>query len=255
MTSPDNASSSRKQQDRSQQANTDTSSSSTAHAGPQTFEATTAVLDTNELLHLIVSAVPSEHRTALRRVSKNWQAAVLKIGHVFEPIDYDECPYGDDFARKFDYYGYGPVYALENEFALHPMLRCRSHMHNDGIDPDYDWSHLLDFVRDFSLTELTAWRHEFITDPPLSQLMIHAGASEVEVSVNGQVATLRVREGIRFGDLLEYFGKLDAVASIAHKSASFAVRYYPNTSDDDSEGSAVVIGQGREGHILDEAQA
>jgi hypothetical protein len=134
------------------------------------------------------------------------------------------------------------------------MLRCSSQMPNDGIDRDHDWTHLLDFFKDISLTELTERRHEFITDPPLSQLMIHAGASELKVIVHGQVATLRVREGIRFGDLLEYFGKLDAVASIAHKSASFAVRYYHNTSDDGSEGSAVVLGQVREGHVLDEAE-
>ena len=126
MAEPDNAYFSREQQDQSQQASPNTSSPSTTRAESQTFEATTAVLDTNELLHLIISAVPREHRTSLRRVSKNWQAAVLKIGHVFEPIDYDVSPYGDDFATEFDYYGYGPVYALENEFALNPMLRCSS---------------------------------------------------------------------------------------------------------------------------------
>jgi hypothetical protein len=89
MAETDNAASLHEQQDQSQQANTDTTSSSIAHAEPQTFEATTAVLDTNELLNLIISAVPREYRTSLRRVSKNWQAAVLKIGHVMEPFDYD----------------------------------------------------------------------------------------------------------------------------------------------------------------------
>lgn len=51
-----------------------------------TFEAATAVLDTNELLHLIIAEVPHEYRTSLRRISKAWQAAVEKLGHALEPV-------------------------------------------------------------------------------------------------------------------------------------------------------------------------
>jgi hypothetical protein len=107
MAGPDNASFPHEHQDQSQQANTDTTSPSIAHAEPQTFEATTAVLDTNELLHLIISAVPREYRTSLHRVSKNWQAAVLKIGHVMEPFDYDFFLTEDHLELSF-----GPIYAL-----------------------------------------------------------------------------------------------------------------------------------------------
>jgi hypothetical protein len=49
----------------------------------------TAVFDTNELIHLIIEAVPTEHRTSLLRVSKAWKAAILKLGHVLEPIGYE----------------------------------------------------------------------------------------------------------------------------------------------------------------------
>jgi hypothetical protein len=40
-----------------------------------------AVLHTNELLHLIIAEVPLQYRTSLRRVSKTWQSAVVKIGY------------------------------------------------------------------------------------------------------------------------------------------------------------------------------
>jgi len=55
----------------------------------QSFEATTAVLDTNDLLHMIIAEVPLEYRTAMRGVSKTWKAAVTKIGYTLDPIGYD----------------------------------------------------------------------------------------------------------------------------------------------------------------------
>jgi hypothetical protein len=234
MAATDTTSFSHEPQDQSQTANPDTSSSSTAHVEPQTFEATMAVLDTNELLHLIISAVPRENRTRLRKVSKNWQVAVLRIGHVFEPIYYDW--YLNDFSTKDGFYGLGPVYALENEaleneFAFHPVLRGSSRTH-DCVEPDYELSHHLDFVKDMSLAEITQRKHEFITDPPLSQAIIESGRFE---GGGAQVAVLRERGGIKIGDLLEYFSRLNDVAA-TYKSASFAVRYYFNESDWETEG-------------------
>jgi hypothetical protein len=227
MAATDTASSSHKQQDQSQGANPNALSPSTANAEPPSFEATTAVLDTNELLHLIISAVTREHRTSLRRVSKNWQAAVLNIGHVFEPIYHNW--YLHDSAAEKGFYGLGPTYTLENGFALNPTTWSGSRTH-DSVDPDYELSYLLYFAKNLSLAELTRRKREFITDPPLSQVMIHAGRFECEES---QVAVLRVRGGIRIGDLLEYFGKLNYMAPTFSRSASFAVRYY---NDESSEG-------------------
>lgn len=48
--------------------------------------ATTSVLNTNELLHLILTEVPFEHRVNLRRVSRVWSKAVSKVGFVLEPV-------------------------------------------------------------------------------------------------------------------------------------------------------------------------
>ena len=103
-------------------------------------------------------------------------------------------------------------------------------------------SHLVGFV-DWSLAELTGRKDELITDPPLSQLMIFAGTSEGGLIVNGQVAVLRVRGGIRIGDILEYFAKLNDLASMAHKGALFAVRhcYIESESHWESEDSVVVL--------------
>lgn len=47
-----------------------------------------AVMQTNELLHLIIAEVPLEYRTSIRRVSKTWQAAVAKIGYTLQPVAY-----------------------------------------------------------------------------------------------------------------------------------------------------------------------
>jgi hypothetical protein len=255
MAATDTTGFSQEQQDQNQNANPDTSSSPTAHVEPQAFDAATTVLDTNELLHLIISAVPREHRTRLRRVSKNWQAAVLRIGHVFEPIYYDWCPwYQYDYALKDGLYGLGPVYALADEFVNNPVLRCSSRTF-DGVEPDYELSHHLDFVKDLSLAELTGRKHEFIMDPPLSQAIIESGRFE---GGGAQVAVLRERGGIKIGDLLEYFGKLNDLAA-TYKSAAFAVRYYYNESDwePESEGSVVssvvMLGGGGEGEDHGEA--
>ena len=234
------------QEDQSQRAIPNALSTSTANAEPQSFEATTAVLDTNELLHLIISAVPRECRTALRRVSKNWQAAVLKIGHVFEPIYHNWYLY--DFAVENGFYGLGPTYALEDEFAVNPVLRCSSRTY-DGVEPDYELGHSVDFVEDFSLAELTGRKYLFITDPPLSHVMIHAEVFDRQL-VDAQVANLRVRGGIRIEDLLEYFGKLKDSTPMAYKSASFAVRYY----FDESKCEMIWVGSGSEGGDLGEAE-
>jgi hypothetical protein len=77
----------------SKRAGEDTTATPVNSASVQTYEspAMAAVLQTKEFLHLIISEVPRELRTSLRRVSKAWQAAVEKIGHAFEPEGYAVC--------------------------------------------------------------------------------------------------------------------------------------------------------------------
>jgi hypothetical protein len=75
MASPDYFNLSNMQHDQSQQA--------APNIPSMGFEAATAALDTNELLHLIIAKVPRQYRTKLRSVSRNWKAAVEKLGHAF----------------------------------------------------------------------------------------------------------------------------------------------------------------------------
>ena len=79
--------------DPSNRAGEDMSATSFGSANVQRYEApaVAAVLQTNELLHLILTELPREHRTSIRCVSKAWQAAVEKIGHVFEPEGHAVC--------------------------------------------------------------------------------------------------------------------------------------------------------------------
>lgn len=46
----------------------------------------TVVFAIPELLFLIIEAVPRQRRISLRQVSKSWQAAIMKVGHVIGPI-------------------------------------------------------------------------------------------------------------------------------------------------------------------------
>lgn len=66
----------------------------------------------------------------------------------------------------------------------------------------------------------------------MSHLMIHAEKTyERGKVVDCQVANLYVRGGIRIGDLLEYFEKLDGSLPMLYKYGRFAVRYHFNESD------------------------
>jgi hypothetical protein len=225
MAGPDNASFPHEHQDQSQQANTDTTSPSIAHAEPQTFEATTAVLDTNELLHLIISAVPREYRTSLRRVSKNWQAAVLKIGHVMEPFDYDFFLTEDHLELSF-----GPIYALEKDFFVkHNPAFFLVHRCTNQMDDSEDMTHHMTVEHHLSFAALSERKHEFITMPPLSQALITA-----DIHRGTQIASLRVRTGIRIGDLVD--------------------RRIYDWSDCESLGSVAVLGSGGEGDPHGEAE-
>ena len=151
------------------------------------LEATTAVFDTNELLRLIISAVPREHRSSLRRVSKAWEAAVSKIGHTIEPIGYRVM---SDFLRPWM-----PLYL--------PIITCKInsafYSYASWVSPEDPKAYniLMSRQRDGSAME-----HEFVTDPPITQLAICS-------SRDPHVASLQVRGGIRVGHLRECLSKVN----------------------------------------------
>lgn len=150
-----------------------------------------AVLDTNELLHLIIAEVPHEYRTSLRRVSKNWQTAVEKIGHVLDPIDHHW-----DFLDDSVYFSVGPIYSLINHFVLefNPILSA-IHRSTGRLGKERVYNIII--VGGLSSAEFNERKREFITIPPLSQAF-------VATSTPRNTASLRVRGGIRIGDLLEH---------------------------------------------------
>ena len=67
--------------------------------------------------------------------------------------------------------------------------------------------------------------HEFITDPPITQVLICENAVEVVTSGPSGVAILRVPEGIRVGDLLECLRKLEPDLNLTYLHAKYVVRF------------------------------
>lgn len=163
----------------------------------QTLEATTAVaaaLGTTELLLLIISEVPLYYRAFICRVSKSWQGAVEKVGYAHEPTDY-VCWKGEEIPSI-------PVQLVKRRFRF-----CHPEFHRQYDEQRYN-------VRRVSLClslseKFPSLKHEFITHPPITQALICVNEALVGAFGNGQVASLRVRGGIKIGDLLEYLEKLD----------------------------------------------
>lgn len=171
-----------------------------ASAPAQVFEAAAATLNTNELLHHIISAVPIEHWAALRRVSNTWNLVVSKIGYKVDPIRLDFC--GCHFCPD------KPIYPAHVALEINPVFDSSTELANETSQRYYVW-----FSEKANLAELTTLEHEFITDPPITQVgMMNQGG-----------ATLRVREGIRVGDLLEYFAKMNPDGRLHFAFAMFAV--------------------------------
>jgi hypothetical protein len=174
-------------------------SSITSAQNDQSFEAATAVLDTNELLHMIIAEVPLMYRTSIRGVSKTWKTAVMKISHTVDPIGYTSWTRVADpemplYPNEPDFgcIGYRiPAFRINSVFDNTKFMINRFH----GITGVGYYQ----FVPDISA--LAGHEHEFITDPPITQALINARRGGEENAI------LRVREGIRIGDLVHYFKK------------------------------------------------
>jgi hypothetical protein len=200
-------------QDQTHQANhrADTksaSSSTTSAQSHQSFEATTAVLDTNELLHMIIAEVPLKYRCSLRRVSKIWQAAVTKIGFTLEPVSHQQrrpdAPatgyirtFRQPDRRDFLKYRVGlPMLFSVAIFVINPVsLPSNTSPHNGRRD------YYSGFIP--SASEILGVEQQFITNPPLTQVFMSTGGE-----LPASAAILRVHGGIRLGDLAKYPKKM-----------------------------------------------
>ena len=201
------------------------------------FEAATAALDTNELLHLIIAKVPRQYRTKLRSVSKNWKAAVDKLGHAFDPLR----PIGNSGPSCML-----PIYGI-NEFGkrlvcnkTNPAIACYTkdeYFDCPGCVDGQDWCDTcFDPVESIharicfdpnriSKQEGEERELEFITDPPTTLVEVSVGISRDwwRDSRKRRVSVLNVPGGIRVRDLKECFEKMSPCDYAYGKVASFAV--------------------------------
>jgi hypothetical protein len=190
-----------------------------------------AVLDTNELLHMILSEVPLERRTSLRCVSKNWKTAVEKIGHALNPIDHEHF----ESARSRPLPLYTSVIAFRPNPALfderYVLYACR-----DDAPADRSIEcHRLRVNPLTSITELGEKEDHFITDPPLTELRVYIQPTMDEV-------TLRVNGGIRLKDLLRFFpidssGQRSAFTVATFGGPKEAIPSYDSLGESDSSDS------------------
>jgi len=179
-----------------------------APPGINTAKVTAAVLDTNELLHLIIDAVPTEHRTPLLRVSKAWRAAILRLGHVLKSAGYEFGLQPGEWRPGL------PLYRCVIPFKFHRAL------FNHTSYPDYLFTEVTNSHT--TLTSHPYWdaanlalvQHGFATHPPITQLALMDGS--------GHVASLRVAGGVRVGHLAEYLPKISQKSS-AHLYETWAM--------------------------------
>jgi hypothetical protein len=146
---------------------------------------------------MIISEVPREERTSLRRISKQWHAAATKLGHAFEPPSHE--PSVDD--RVCDLPMYSPRVTFKHNPAFDSTpawmdLRSRTVYLGGRI-----WCQHLSFRPLQAAAQLAERDNEFITDPPITQAKIHSASVSLDV-------LLQVRGGIRIRDVLEYFREL-----------------------------------------------
>ena len=159
--------------------------------------ALSTALQINELVHMIISEVPREHRTSTRRVSRNWNAAVTRIGHAFEPSEYE--PSRSEQACDL------PMYPPQMTFKHKPVFDSKPAWMDVGRSNVYlggrTWCQRLSFYPLRATAQLAKLGNEFITDPPITQAKIHSGYIELDV-------LLQVRGGIKIRDVLGCFSHL-----------------------------------------------
>jgi hypothetical protein len=186
------------------------------------FEAATAAtraLGITEILFFVIPEVPLHERTSLRRVSKLWEAVIEEVGHALEPIGYERGV---------------PVHLMESQDrALRPNLHAGL---TRSLRRDYE-SHVAygQHVRQVDLRlkdldRLGRHKHEFITDPPITQVYVEATPLDRPES---EFATLRVRGGIRVRDLRECFEEVMPSEQFHIRVVSFGV--LGQESDDGSD--------------------
>jgi hypothetical protein len=187
--------------DQSKRTGEDTSATLVNSANVQEYEvpAVAAVLQTNELLHLIIAEVPREYRTSIRRVSKTWKLAVEKIGYAFQPLGH---ALSDIYARRGSS---SPLYPAHKGFRFHPVL-MKGELLNTWINIDRECGLRMHYgilwtVNKIDFPEWEDLEREFVANPPVTEV----------VSVSGLLVIPMMQKpgGIRLGDLMDHVNKFE----------------------------------------------
>jgi hypothetical protein len=171
---------------------------------------TTEVFGINELFGLILERVPVQNRSQLRRVSKTWNSIVIYIGHIIDPVD------AEPFEVRHKSIEIGDlIWIDEDEHCYEADFNI---LMNPGLENDlypsfwlFDNAQMGAFELPSDVSSLLTKREEFVTTPPITTLMLALASVEFDVCVDDEHwghATLRVRTGIRVGDLLDMFSKI-----------------------------------------------
>lgn len=127
-----------------------------------TYEAATAVFETNELLHQILKQLPREELVTVRRVSKTWSKVASEVGYLVEPY----APIED---RNHEHPT--PHYPADESFKSHPILKraVRKTWSSHRENPDLGVTvHVLRLEND--KLPLPHHKDHFITCPPITKL-------------------------------------------------------------------------------------
>ena len=150
--------------------------------------ARTAALNTNEVLHHIFLQLPVEDRERARRVSRTWDHAITKLGYAISPTT--------THANNYDEY---PIYPARMDIRLNPVMTEDSILRTR---PSSGYKRMT--------TARVVWRcsehlREFLTYPPIMQV-------SVRYRTLPYGAVIRVRDGVRVGDVVEVLAKMRAQA-------------------------------------------
>jgi hypothetical protein len=171
---------------------------------------TTEVFGINELFGLILERVPVQNRSQLRRVSKTWNSIVIYIGHIIDPVD------AEPFEVRHKSIEIGDLIWIDED--EHCYEADFNNLINPGLENDlypsfwlFDNAQMGAFELPSDVSSLLTKREELVTTPPITTLMLALASVEFDVCVDDEHwghATLRVRTGIRVGDLLDMFSKI-----------------------------------------------
>jgi hypothetical protein len=146
-----------------------------------------AVLQTYELLHLILAEVPLKHRTSIRRVSKTWQAAVVKIGYTLQPVAHNQWDV--------------PLYsASKTLMANDANLLITCYQGSNRITGLTTYGFHFKPCDPLRFPKIAERESKFLTDPPVTQANLQCDTVKPTI--------LRAHQGIKIKDVKVCFDRM-----------------------------------------------